>query len=42
MWGSEEMATVDRVKICDGNRQLEWARGTTGGETEMNPTVNWM
>jgi len=42
VWGSEEMATVDRVKISDGNRQLERARGTAGGETEMNRTVNWM
>jgi len=29
--GCEEMATVDQVKISDGNRQLEKASGTAGG-----------
>jgi len=29
--GCEEMDTVDQVKISDGNRQLERARGTAGG-----------
>ena len=42
MWGSGEMATVDRVKKSDGNRRLERARCTAGKETEMNRTVNWM
>ena len=38
--GSEEMPTVDLVKISVGNRQLERARGTAGKETEMNHKVN--
>jgi len=42
VWGSGEMATVDLVKISDGNRQLVRARGTAGGETEVNRTLNWM
>ena len=42
MWGSGEMATVDRVKISDGNKLVEMARGTAGKETEVNRTLNWM
>jgi hypothetical protein len=36
------MSTVDWLKISDGNRLLERARGTAGKETEMNRPVNWM
>jgi len=39
--GSERMATVDRVKISDGNRQLEGARGTAWVK-QMNRTINWI
>jgi len=34
--------SVDRVKISDGNRQLEMGRGRAGKGTEMNRTVHWM
>ena len=30
MWGCGEMATVDWVKISDGNRQVDIAGGTAG------------
>jgi hypothetical protein len=39
---SGEMATVDRVKISDGYRQMDRVRGRAGKETEMNRTVHWM